>query len=600
MHIYRKHQLGMLIIGLLLMGLFVDVSVSRAADTSYYATLRNQNDGHLAEKMRFIPTTDSAVVYTFGGLSRASSLDDILQRLDENGMRATFFVTERELQRNSANIDKIVAHGQELGIGLRPAENDGYFEDCAQIDRIRTTLANRYGIQANAVRQMFGPESDELREAVSAMGCILIGQGLNVVQSKHKDAMSVADVMPSIFGKWTTSLNRGEVVYIRTDFYTNETLAGDMMMAIKKDKVDNIAYSTYDDIPGLNPSNDSAYRIASVGDVWNRSDLRYDYPVDMSLLPEPLQPDYRSYKVDDNNFDHEFLKRYIGSPEVDENDRMLGFSRDEMAKADKTGVVKSVLDNTIFLTFDDWGNDRSINKLLYVLRKHHVTGTFFIITRTVPNNPNLLRAIALEGNEIGSHTDQHKAMATRDAHNRQVPVETDAQYTVDVNAAYAKLAAAIGDVTVAGRPALTRLMRPPTLAISKFGAKAIMNAGYDYMVSGYESTEDYGAVSLQALIGTMQAGIYDQKGNVRRGSILVMHMSDTANYTPRALDIMLTENENRADNDPKKFKVGHLSDYLKDDYSQMMKQLTPEEAAGAEAKAKAKAADEARAAAQSK
>ena len=58
-----------------------------------------------------------------------------------------------------------------------------------------------------------------------------------------------------------------------------------------------------------------------------------------------------------------------------------------------------------------------------------------------------------------------------------------------------------------------------------------------------------------------------------------MHMSDTANYTPRALDIMLTENENRADNDPKKFKVGHLSDYLKDDYSQMMKQLTPEEAA---------------------
>ena len=54
-----------------------------------------------------------------------------------------------------------------------------------------------------------------------------------------------------------------------------------------------------------------------------------------------------------------------------------------------------------------------------------------------------------------------------------------------------------------------------------------------------------------------------------------MHMSSTAGYTPRALDIMLTANEKRKDDDPRKFKIGRLSDYLVDGYSQMMKQAEP-------------------------
>ena len=93
---------------------------------------------------------------------------------------------------------------------------------------------------------------------------------------------------------------------------------------------------------------------------------------------------------------------------------MYGFGQGLIAAADKTGVIKTVHDNTVFLTFDDWGTDESINKLLYVLRKHHVKATFFIITRYMPSNPNLLRAIALEGHDIGSHTDLHQAMAIRD------------------------------------------------------------------------------------------------------------------------------------------------------------------------------------------
>ena len=84
---------------------------------------------------------------------------------------------------------------------------------------------------------------------------------------------------------------------------------------------------------------------------------------------------------------------------------MYGLDQDVIRKADKSGVIKTAPERTIFLTFDDWGTDNTINQLLYVLRKHKVPATFFIITRYMPSNPNLLRAIAEEGHTIGSHTD---------------------------------------------------------------------------------------------------------------------------------------------------------------------------------------------------
>ena len=51
-----------------------------------------------------------------------------------------------------------------------------------------------------------------------------------------------------------------------------------------------------------------------------------------------------------------------------------------------------------------------------------------------------------------------------------------------------------------------------------------------------------------------------------------MHMTSGAKYTARALDIMLTENEKRKDDDPLKFYVGRLGDYLVPGYDQNMKE----------------------------
>lgn len=221
---------------------------------------------------------------------------------------------------------------------------------------------------------------------------------------------------------------------------------------------------------------------------------------------------------------------------------------------------------------DDWGTDASINHLLYVLRKHHAKGTFFIITWNVKNNPNLLRAIAEDGHDIASHTNRHRPMVwqTSNYGGNMTPM-TEEEYAEDVRLSYEELQKTVGDVMVDGKPALTHYFRPPTLAISKSGIRSIMDAGFSYIVSGYESTDDYAIPSLQAMIGAISHGIYDEKGNVRKGSILIMHMTDKAQYTAEALDYILTMNDARDDNDPKKFKTGRLSDHLKEGYDQSRK-----------------------------
>lgn len=532
-----------------------------------------RNQGHQAEKWRFIPSTSQSVIFTFGGLSKKEPLVHVLDAMKANEMRGTFFVTERELKRNAENIRLIRSYGQDLGIGLTSIKGGGTAAEYAmQIQRVRDGL-QQYGVTTDVVRQMASSDNEAgMKEAAAAMKCWFVGQGLNAVQSKDKQAQSADEVMPHIFGKWTTSLGRNEILYIRTDYYTKPTLASEVMMAIKQQKVDNIAYDAYGDNPTDNRQNDSVYRIVSVQDVLDEPAKLYQYPVETMDLPVEIQLGYGAGGITKKNFQREFFKRYIGAPEVSSSDRMYGFTQKELALADKTGLVKTAAPQTVFLTFDDWGSDDSINKLLYVLRKHRVHATFFVITKNMINNPNLLRAIVAEGNEVGSHTDHHVPMLRVDEKGRNYIVEDNATYRQNVRSSYEKLLSAIGDMKIenGSRYGLTRLLRPPQLAVSRDGCAVALDEGFTYLVSGSGSAEDYGAVSMESLEGIMDHIVHKRNGDVRRGAIMIMHMSSTASRTPYALDLLLTKNDQRPEGDPKKFKVGLLGDYLRDGYDQRM------------------------------
>lgn len=541
-------------------------------------TMLAQNNGVLAAEEKMVYTTDPSVMFTFTGISNKKAVDAMLSALDQVSGKGTFFITERELRRHADTVKSIIQHGQEIGICIYPRPEEGILEICAEILRVKQLLKEQYGIHTNLVKQFSGVIRDDTKEAVSAVGCRLIGATMNAVQSRHKEYQAAEQILPEIMGAAVFSLGRGWLVNVRMDYYTKPELAAELLLYMKRKKIDNIAYNSFDDVYGVNPENDSAYQLRSVSEVLSDEKRLWKYPVPKSDYVEgierhPLIPPNATHE----QLVEELSRRYFGEGTINAQDRSLGFTDKDFEKLDVTGTVKTD-DNVIFLTFDDWGHDSAINPLLYVLRKHNVPATFFILTHNVIHNPNLLRAIAEEGHDIASHTNLHKPMALEDEKGKTRPTMGYEEYYSDLNTSYKRLADVIGDLQRPnGKPALTKFMRPPTLAISEMGTRAILENGFEYIINGSTSTGDYEAASLEAEVNVIRDGLYFRK-QLRKGAIFVMHMTSAAKYTPNALDVILTANEKKADTDPTKFKVGLLSDYLTEDYTQAKtkKQLSQE------------------------
>lgn len=526
-----------------------------------------RNHGVLAREEKDIYTTEAAIPFTFTGFSRRESVDAVLDALRIVNGRATFFVTEGEMRKYEDAVRDVLRDGQELALCIYPKPTESVADICADIIRGKELLKTKFGVDTQLVKQFSGVVRKETQEAVAATGNHLIGTRINAVRSRHKDYPSAEKILPEIFGANTLSATRGGIINIRMDWYTKPDLAAELFLYIKRKKIDNIAYNAFDDVSGVNPSNDSAYALRSVGDILADTAHLWTYPVPKErYLPQLAMHPLISRKATHEQLVDTLAGRYIGEHTVKE-DRVIGFTAKDFEKLDLTGTIKTD-EPVIFLTFDDWAYDNSINKLLYVLRKHHVPATFFILTHNMIYNPNLLRAIAMEGHDIGSHTNLHKPMATENEKGKEVPTESYEEYYTDVKTSYERLESVLGDLKWQdGSPVLTKMMRPPTLSFSDMGTRVILENGFEYIVNGHTTTEDYAAPDLETEIKRIRDGLY-YRGKVRKGAIFVMHMTNEAKYTATALDIILTENEKKADGDPTKFRVGQLSQYLNGVYSQ--------------------------------
>jgi peptidoglycan-N-acetylglucosamine deacetylase len=77
--------------------------------------------------------------------------------------------------------------------------------------------------------------------------------------------------------------------------------------------------------------------------------------------------------------------------------------------------------NKVALSFDDGPDPDWTPKILDVLKKYDVKGTFFMIGETASDNTGLLRRVYREGHEIGNHTWTHPDIS--EIPNRQVDLE---------------------------------------------------------------------------------------------------------------------------------------------------------------------------------
>ena len=527
------------------------------AATADYNQLRRMNNHKLAENPKMIYTTEQSVCFAFAGLTKPEVVYKTLDYLAKNNIKGTFFVMENEMRANPQMVQDIINSGNEVAIGLRSLKDSNFFTVCKQIDYMQNQLASM-GVQTNLVMQPWGQITDETREAVSAMNCQMVSYTLNIVTSKHQDYTSALDVVNEQFGKYVYSVGRGWIIYFRLDFYNDNDLVVNVMDLVKRHKVDNIAYNSFYDDPKINSNNDSAYTIKSIGDVLKNKQALYDFDENKRYDDVDLENSLQLQGLDFNEYIHQ---RYIGNEAV-EDSNVFGFNVEEKQFQDISGKIHTDKP-VVFFTFDDWGTDAAINHLLYVLRKHNVKATFFVLTHNIMQNPNLLRAIALDGHDIASHSEFHNPM---DDSSFETAYEG---YLLDYGISYNKLKYLAGDIILPdGTAAFKPYFRAPTLTISKAGFKALYDTGYEYIVSGSYSTHDYDQPSLESMINDIKKGIYDRNGKVKNGAVLVMHMSDLSVYTPTALDLLLTINEQRADNDPAKFTALPLSAYLKNNYDQ--------------------------------
>lgn len=497
--------------------------------------LLSKNGSRTAEVVNRIYTTKRAVAFLFSGLGNSEELSETLATLRLMNTHATFFVTKAEIEEYPNDIKKIVDAGMELGILFR--NNEFNTAEAQLTDWLETDdmLRTQFGYQGTIhVKQGYGSVSKNCLIAASAGGYKVISPMLEACTVESVHAVSGQAIIDALFPSGKENLQRGESVH----FQMNYLQGGNSVLS---------------EAVRLMACDKSNYPVMTITDILNDEDELYTYPLpERQILPEVSGKIYAGHLSGMDVFG-EMQKRYIGTWWVTGKDFLPGFDKKELQQLDTKGHIKND-QNYVFLSFDDWGTDYSIDPLLQVLAKHKVRATFFVRTSSVRYNPNLLRAIAKEGHAIASHTHSHFPLSN---------METDVKYTTltdaqaadlqqDLITSYNELASIVGDMRMPdGKPSLTLLFRPPTLAMSRIGLQTVLDCGFTYSVSGSFSTRDYQATSAAALAKSI-------KQVTRSGSIMTMHMSENAQYTAEALDIYLTQMEK----EHQPFKFVAISDAL--------------------------------------
>ncbi|QCX34689.1 polysaccharide deacetylase family protein [Caloramator sp. E03] len=513
--------------------------ISNEVHLTDYKQLRIKNNGKKAKIVKNLYTTQPAVGYVFRGISNKKVLDNVLDILDRLDAKATFFVTGKEILKYPENVREIVKRGHQIGNGgygmnvTNPSQLD--FNDlCYEIEMgrkcLKDFLGDSYKDEINGYYMpLYADVNETVLEAASALGYKeVVIYNKNPIKKEYRD-LSADEIISAYFSN-TISLHRGDIVYIRLDYLTK--------LGATEELVEKIA-NLY-----IKPSN---YEITSVNNLI-KSDLVYEPTSRSDAIDADLVKN--THNLTDEYLMNMIYERYIGNQSIDSAERLIGFTEEEIQKIDKAGKIDTKGEKVIFLTFDDWGSDETVVRLLNVLDKYDVKATFFVRvgndSLTVQDdmgNPNLLRAIALKGHDIGSHTFAHFKIDIKTE-------EEQKQLREDIVAAHREMARYIGDTG-----ALKLFFRPPTLAVSKLGLETIFDCGYQYIINGDFSTHDYEAESAQELIDKLINGI--GKRSISEGSIVVMHMSDTSKFTAEALDVVIPYYKSKG------YSFKKLSDYLK-------------------------------------
>ena len=503
----------------------------------YYKEMEEQYEDEMVQPVASVHTTDREMAFTFRGLGNAAELTNVLLALQEADAKATFFVTGQEIEAYPQQVRQIIEAGHEVGSGGyagKSMEGMEFGEICEDIYKNDMRLES-IGIHTDLFMAPYDTVTQEVQMAAQALGKQIISVGSSPTRKDYAEQKySAEDIIRKYYGRSKEVFCRGEIVHFNMNVYDDTDSVAALVEAAWRLKVLPTRYGTREG------------NILQVTTVSNLLDNTWHYPAVTNASYHMVGA---SGKMQDS-WEHMLLEGYIGGEDV----RTPGFAQSELLLLDRTGRIDTGGSNTVFLTFDDWGNEATTGKILYVLRKHKIKATFFILTEYVVNgtSENLLRAIAEEGHDVASHTHTHMSM--------EIGPDQIQALRQDLVESHRVLANVAGDT---GR--VTDFLRAPTLALNKDGVMTGFDCGYGYIISGDFDPADYKAAGVDSLYDALLNGVLLDDGErmtMQDGSIVVMHINTHSVHTAQALDRYLNYVEGLPEGEPGKFRFAKLSDYL--------------------------------------
>lgn len=442
-------------------------------NTSMYRDISNDPTG--VEPMKAISnavTTQKAVSLTFQVLGTDDKVVSLLDTLDDLKIKASFFVTGQEAIERAGLIKEIVSRGhsiQSSGFLSRGIGKLSFTECCSDLIKSIAAIEQTTGKTPRLYRPVYGEISENMAKACREAGLIPVLYNKNPLPENGNNI----DDLLKYFSK---GFHRGDIIYLRADnFFKLDSLV---------EGIANLVFDTGYSFETIDEMYDHQYVIKPLEEIpgWDAVKLNTEYDHDASIQGKSLS-------------------------------------------------AVNVKEKVMFLTFDDWGSDKTVTRILDILDEYNVKASFFVIGSSAEKNPNLLRAIAEAGHDIGNHTYKHKVITKISPDELQEEVVKCHQTLTQIIGREANL-----------------YFRPPTLEYDKATINAVLATGFKYALLSDISTQDYERGADEVVNYAVS--------NAANGGLVVMHLTDNASAVealPRVIEKL------RA----KGYKLAKLSDYLK-------------------------------------
>lgn len=411
-------------------------------------------EGEPSKVIPFVYTGGRELSLTFNGMADEETMERLLDELDKYNVKATFFVPGMRVAEEPALAQEIVRRGHEIEnntLNRLDMTNLPYDKVYREIHLANQIIERETGNKPQYVRTKSGDYTDDIRLAAAQEG------------------MKAVVVYSLFLHNWQGESEQEKYLYIRKYM----TRGG--IVTIDTEEFD----SAIEAIPMIvKAASEVGYKLIPMEQLISHGGER-----------KPLEqlPGYDLVRI---NANYEHTKyRLIYDQQTDKKQ--------------------------IALTFDDWGTDYTVTKILDILDQYKVKATFFARAKGVEANPNLARAIVEEGHDIANHSYSHPVVTTLSADDLQK----------DVVKAYQVIMEAIQQ-----QP--TMLFRPPTGEIDAHTAEVIAAVGYPNIALYDVTALDWDSNnSANDIVNSIMK-------QTEKGSVILLHMLDDI-HTLEALPVVI-------------------------------------------------------------